>query len=285
MTSRERITKILSFKRPDRIGVHDIFLDDVLERWRGTGLTSDYAEMEDYFGLDFKIFDIDSVIEGEIPENFKSDKFTVLSFSEPFQRLCENSGLEETLRRLARSPKDFKKDLMRETEGILASLKLVFDRGLSFDGAWAWGDLAYNKRTYFSVDDYKKHLFPSHKEIFRFLNSKNLFVIFHSDGNIADFIPHLLEAGVRAFHPLEEKSHIDIDGLLKMHRKEMVFMGHVDIERFTRNRESSRELRDRIEILKENSFYIYQADYPITPNISLDDYRFVLESIKRYGAY
>lgn len=280
MTSRERILKILNFKRPDRIGIHDTFLETTIEKWKAAGLPSG-VEPEDYFGFDFDIYNIEEALLNDTPAG-KNEKFTCLSFSEPFQRICDMAGREDTLRLLGQYPERLHAELIDETDQILNSLRVVLDKGIKFDGAWAWGDLAYSGGLFFSIPAYKKLLLGLHKKIFEFLNSQNLFVLFHSDGMIYDLIPYLLEAGVRAIHPLEESSGIDIYRLLKNYKNDMVFMGYMDIGRHIRD---FKRLREKIDMLKSNSFYIYHADYPIMPAISFEDYALAIEAVKECGKY
>ena len=282
MTSKERIYKILDFKTPDRIGVNDIFLDTTIEKWEYDGLPENISP-EEYFDLDFELIDLDKISSKNISE-LKLNKFTCISFSEPFQRLCNIYGREETLKRLAAYPERLQTELIRETGRIIDSLRVTMRKGLTFDGAWIWGDLAYKDGLFFSISYYKRNLLPLHKKIFQFLNSQNLFILFHSDGKISDLIPYLLDAGVRALHPLEENSGMDICRLIKTYKDRMVFMGHMDIERLIANGDNFKEMRKRIDMLKKNS-YIYNADYPIMPNISFTDYNNVMKVIKECGAY
>ncbi len=281
MTSKERIHKILNFETPDRIGIHDSFLDSTIENWKTSGLPAGIT-LEDYFNFDFEIFDIEKVSSNNLKKSLHSEKFTILSFSEPFQRLCDLFGREDALRKMAHHPDEFRTDLIRETERILGAFQKILEEGVKFDGAWAWGDLAYNNGLFFSLSYYKELLYPLHKRLFQFLNQQGQFVLFHSDGDIGSLIPYLLDAGVRAFHPLEENSGMDIYELIKDYRNDMIFIGCMDIVKLIQD---MNKLKKKIEMLKKNSFYIYHADYPIAPNISFGDYSLAIESVRRNGAY
>ncbi|NQT06801.1 MAG: hypothetical protein HQ575_04595 [Candidatus Omnitrophica bacterium] len=283
MTSKERIHKLLNFNTPDRIGIHDTFLDDTLVKWRDVGMP-DNISPQDYFGFDFEIQDIDSAVKSSTPGKAKMEKFQIISFSEPFQRLCSSRGRENVLREMAYNPKRFSSDLIIETENIINSFHRIIRQRKQFDAAWAFGDLAYNKGMFFSPRIYKKLLLPLHREIFKYLNSESIYVFFHSDGNVMDLLPHLIDAGVRAFHPLEENSGMNIGKLINDYKDDMVFMGHMDIGRLISGG-SFDKLRERIEILKEKSFYIYHADYPIPPNIAFAEYKDAIEFLKEVGSY
>lgn len=284
MTSKERIYKILNFQTPDRIGIHDTFHDSTIEGWRRDGLPTNLSP-EDYFNFDFEVFDIKEVLSNELPGTQNSEKFVCLSFCEPFQRLCNIFGREDTLRKIALYPKKFQADLIQQTDSVLNSLQSALQKGLTFDGVWGWGDLAYKGGLFFSPSFYKRLLFPLHRKIFRFLDSQGLFILFHSDGMIYDLIPYLLDAGVKAFHPLEEDSGMDIYKLFKSYKDEMVFMGCINIARLIREKDCLRILKEKIDRLKDNSFYIYHSGYPIMPDISFKDYKRMIKTVKECGTY
>lgn len=282
MTSKERINKILDFETPDRIGVHDAFLDSTIKDWEKDGLPTDIS-LEDYFDFDIRVIDIDDALSKDSLRYKDDERFLCFSFSEPFQALSSAFGREETLKKLILYPKDTEKELRLETDRILNSLDaIVKKKELKIDGAWVWGDLAYNRGLFFSLSFYERVLLRLHKEIFNFLNSCGLPIFFHSDGNIIDLIPHLLDAGIRAIHPLEEASGMDINKLFREYKEKMVFMGYFNIGNMLKDRGVFKE---RIRMLRDNCSYIYQADYPIMPDMSFEDYSDAIEAVRREGLY
>lgn len=63
MTSRERISAVLSGRLPDRVPMHDGYWDESLERWQGEGLPSEAAgdrdRLWDYFGMEIRQISVD----------------------------------------------------------------------------------------------------------------------------------------------------------------------------------------------------------------------------------
>ncbi len=280
MTSKQRIKQILDFDVPDRIGIHDTFLESTLKGWKDNGLPKDLLP-EDYFNFDIKLIDIDDTL---LPLRAQDkEKFLCISFPEPFQSLCDAHTTQETLKKIASDPEGIKAELTLRADNMLDRLEKIIDKGhMKFDGAWVWGDAAYNGGLYYSISFYKETLLPIHKRIFSFLNSRGLPVFFHSDGNITELIPYLLDAGVKAIHPLESSSGMDIQELLNKYKKDLVFMGHMDIGRLLGDKELFRE---RISMLKNSCSYIYQADYPILPDVSLEDYSAAIDLLREAGSY
>jgi len=209
--------------------MYDTFLDATIDRWKADGFPH-YAAPADYFDFDIDIAGIEDLLAGNGSSYPGKDKYAVLAFSEPFQKLCDIMGREYTLRRLALYPKEVRERLVNLTYSLMSSIEAALAKGVLFDGVWVWGDVAYQKGLFFSPQWYRDNLLPLHKKIFRFVSSRGLSVFFHSDGDISEIIPDLLDAGVKAIHPLEESCGMDIKELIGNYRNDMVFVGHVDLE-------------------------------------------------------
>lgn len=263
--------------------MHDTFLDSTVDAWRSGGLPKG-VDPQDFFGLDLEMHSIDHILKSNNPPVSNNERFTLLEFSEPFQRLCDIYGREDAMRRLALFPKDFSRELSHEMEKTLEALSRALDKGFRFDGAWVWGDMAHKAGLFISPSWYRQHLLPIHREIFDLLSRKGLFIFFHSDGNIKDIIPSLVDLGVRALHPLEENSGMDVDSITKDYKRDLVFMGNVDIQGMLKEGSFDR-LREKIGRLKESGSYIYTADYPIFNDISFRDYSRALDVVRESGAY
>ena len=77
----------------------------------------------------------------------------------------------------------------------------------------------------------------------------------------------------------------DALNLMKEYKNDMVFIGHMDIERIFEEKTFFKKLKERIDLLKKSCFYIYSADYPIMPNISFKDYSRAIEAVRECGVY
>jgi len=281
MTSKERIKKSLNFKKPDRIGIYDIFTDETVKEWKDQGLPSD-KKIEDHFGYDFEVVPLEN---GDI-EVYDEKKFVSLSISEPFSKKCYSSGLEQVLGGMVYEPKRAIKEFGRITDDIIKSSSSLLEKTQAFDGVWLHGDLGYQRGPLFSIDTYKKMLMPLHKELCRFFESKGLEIIFHSHGNIKEIIPLLLGMGVKAVEPLETESGMDIFELRKEYKKDLVLFGNISFNSLKSSKEAfSEELEKKLAFMKEDGGYIYRMDKDITPDISFKDYSFAVDLVKKHGEY
>ena len=287
MTSKERINRILNFQTPDRVGIKDLFWDETRDSWQ----KALDADLDDYFDYDIRALGIEESVDdsGRLKKFFSDknkDRFLAMSFSEPFQRYVARYGLEPALENIAKEPKSVFKEFKEDLDNILSRAIDILDRGYEFDGLWLFGDLAHAQGTFFSPEFYKKYLFCFHKEICYFFASYGIPTILHSDGNIAGIIPLLIEAGFKALHPVQYSAGLDIGKLKREYKKEMAFFGNFDIDMMNFPREKLKTmLLRRLDICKEGGGYIFGLDSPLGPRTNLEDYKFILDMVKKHGRY
>jgi len=246
--------------------------------------------VEDYFDFDIRVLDIEKRLTDRDLAEFFSDKnsnrFRAMSFREPFQHYVDKVGLEQALENIGRMPEavfsEFKKDL----DKVLSKAIGVLDKGYKVDGLWLFGDLAYSQGLFFSPEFYEKHLFGFHKEVCYFFASYGIPAILHSDGNISTIIPQLIKAGFRALHPIQYSAGLDITDLKREYKKDIVFFGNFDIDmvRFPRDI-LKRSLIKRLDMCKEGGGYIFGLDGPLGPDVKVEDYQFIVETVKEHGRY
>jgi uroporphyrinogen decarboxylase len=278
--SKERIKKTLNFERPDRIGIYDVFSQETIAQWKEQGLPH-HEPCGDYFGHDFEIIPLAM----QEPERIDTSKFVCIAIDEPFARACATRGLEETLKKMAYEARDAMKLFSHMTERIMKDASVWVERNRStFDGVWLYGDLAYQRGLFFSLEMYQRLLYPLHKEICSYFTSYGLDILFHSDGNIHAALPSLIALGVKAVEPLQTDSGLDACKLKKEFGNDIVLFGNIAFDTLRSSRaDFENEVARKIGYLGKEGGYIYRMDKEITPDMPFDDYMFALEVIKRYG--
>ncbi len=307
MTSRQRVRATLDFKMPDRVGIADEFDGKAIISWREEGKLPQGVSAEEYFDFDIRLFgfnqdfrigekNIDLQLRLEHPftgesikEHYESarqkEKFLVLSCVEPFEHIAGTIGKEMLLSLMAEDADKASRLFSQSLEQTLGICQALFDKGYSFDGAWLWGDLAYGKGLLFSTDYYNAFLFDLHREMCDFFAKNGMPVIFHSDGNVSELIPPLIEAGVRAIEPLESDTGMDVGWIKKEYGKYIVLFGGIDEKMFSGRTSAEKEIRTKFKTLMRGGGYIYHADSPILDDIAFDDYAHVLRVVKEAGTY
>lgn len=102
-----------------------------------------------------------------------------------------------------------------------------------------------------------------------------------SDGDVEVLIPLLIEAGITCLWPLEIASGMDPVRLRKKFGKDIAFAGGIDKREIAKDRAAiERELRARIEPLRDGGGFIPHLDHAFPPDISYENFLYYLE-VKR----
>ncbi|MDE2126787.1 MAG: hypothetical protein KGJ62_09365 [Armatimonadetes bacterium] len=159
--------------------------------------------------------------------------------------------------------------------------------GIRFDGAWIFGDIAYNHAPFCSPRMYRSLVMPSHARLAGWFKSRGLPVIYHTDGDLRQLIPSFLEAGVDCLQPLEAKANVDVRALKKEYGDRAAFMGNIDIMVLITNDRSQieAEVAGKVPAAMKNGGYIYHSDHSIPPGVTWETYQYLMELIDAYGAY
>ncbi len=196
-------------------------------------------------------------------------------------------GPETFLPAMAIDPEWTKDIYMTDAELHVAAAEEMIGRGIEFDGAFLYDDLGYRNGTFFSPQDYMEQLFPAHKRLFEFFNSKGMPVILHSCGCVKDFIPYFIEAGLTCLQPLEVKAGMDLVELKKKYGDELAFMGGIDVRAMSADDPAviEEEIRTKVGFAKQGGGYIYHSDHSVPDDVSFEQYKRVIELVHKYGKY
>ena len=159
--------------------------------------------------------------------------------------------------------------------------------GFSFDGAFLFCDLGYRGGLFFSPKHYEEQLHPVFKELCRYFHSHDMQVLLHCCGKVKDLIPYFVEEGIDCLQPLEVKSEMDLIELKEKHGDKISFMGGIDVRLMALDdpKPIEKEIREKITVAKEGGGYIYHSDHSVPKNVSFDQYKRVIELVRKYGWY
>jgi uroporphyrinogen decarboxylase len=112
-------------------------------------------------------------------------------------------------------------------------------------------------------------------------------VILHCCGRVRDLIPYFIEEGIDCLQPLEVKSGMDLIELKEEFGGEISFMGGIDVRLMALDNPKplEREIREKLTAAKEDGGYIYHSDHSVPNNVSFQQYKRVIELVKKYGRY
>ncbi|OGG56340.1 MAG: hypothetical protein A3F84_22175 [Candidatus Handelsmanbacteria bacterium RIFCSPLOWO2_12_FULL_64_10] len=172
-------------------------------------------------------------------------------------------------------------------ELLVAMAKMMIEKGFDFDGAFLFNDMGYRNGPLFSPETYRRTLLETDRMVCDFFHSHGMPVILHSCGDVRKLIPGLIEAGFDCLQPLEVKAGMDLRELKPLYGDRMAFMGGIDVRAMAADdpRLIEEEIRGKFEVAKRGGGYIYHSDHSIPKNVSLGQYRRVMELVKECGRY
>ena len=139
-------------------------------------------------------------------------------------------GLDQFVMLEAEEPDLVQRWLEAEHSATLRSLEAQADCRSISPIAWIFADLAYRSGLMFSPRYLHDHgVFRHIHDMCEVLHGFGLKVIFHSDGDIRQMIPDLIEAGVDALAPIETTAGMDLGELKREYGDRVAFCGGLDM--------------------------------------------------------
>ena len=158
--------------------------------------------------------------------------------------------------------------------------------GVEYDGAFFSDDLGYRNAPLISPAMYRDLVLPHHKRLCDHFAKEGLRTILHSDGNVGPLIPHFLEAGFAALHPLEAKAELDVRDLKPKYGDRLVLFGNIDVRKLASDPEAiEEEIQAKVTAAKQGGGYIYHSDHSVPNDVSFANYQFAIEMLEKYGRY
>ncbi|HEY3268410.1 MAG TPA: uroporphyrinogen decarboxylase family protein [Armatimonadota bacterium] len=169
----------------------------------------------------------------------------------------------------------------------VSALDHLEQSGARFDGAWIYGDIAYNHGPFCSPAMYRRCVQPAQKKQIAWFHERGLKVIYHTDGDFRPLLPAFVETGMDCLQPLEAKAGIDVRALKPEWGNRFSFMGNIDATvLLTNDRDRiEAEVSSKIPLAKQGGGYLYHSDHSIPPGVTWDSYRFLMERVDAHGRF
>ena len=165
-------------------------------------------------------------------------------------------------------------------------IKQVFKKGIIFDDAFIWEDIAYNKGSIFPINFIKKALVPRYRKIITLLRENGVKVInLDCDGNVYELLPLWIESGINCIYPLEVAAGMDLLRLRKQYGKNLILTGGIDKRELTKGK---KEIDDQVSIVKElikDGGYFVQPDHHMPPDISYENLIYFINEVNKLCQY
>ena len=160
-------------------------------------------------------------------ERWKETDFVFCKTGGPYLRTAFLRGQTQFLMDIAADPVFVKEIVSRTTDHLIAIAREELRRwGLYSTGLAIYDDMAYNDSLMFSPRTYEDIFQPAIKRMVQAAKDAGArFVMFHSDGNIADALDGLIDAGVDAINPVEPRAGLDVVKLKEKYGTKLAFVG------------------------------------------------------------
>lgn len=215
------------------------------------------------------------------------NRWCFLAGVEGFEETRSLMGDEITLMAMAEDP-DWIRDVSRTfTDQMLRNFDAVMATGITPDGVWLYGDMAYNHATMCSPAMYKELIWPDHKRFAEWAHAHRMKIIFHTDGDVNGVMDLYVDAGFDCLQPLESKAGMDIRKLCPKYGRDLAFFGNIDVMLMGTNDldKIDHEMKTKFAAGKATKGYAYHSDHSVPPTVSWETYQFIMQRVERYGNY
>ena len=150
-----------------------------------------------------------------------------------------------------------------------------------FDGIRFADDWGYQRGITIGAKHWRKLIMPGLKAIFEYARQKNLTIMVHSDGDLTEIIPDLIQLGVQILNPIQPEC-MDILWLKREYGRHICFNGGISSQ-FTIPRGTPQQIQKEItaciKYMGKGGGYIIGPTKSLNKDIPVDNCKAVLTSI------
>jgi uroporphyrinogen-III decarboxylase len=145
-----------------------------------------------------------------------------------------------------------------------------------------WEDMAFNHGPLISPALFREFMIPEYQRITDVLHAHGVKVMYvDCDGRIAELLPLWLEAGVNTMFPWEVRCNDDPSEWRRKMGRDLLIIGAIDKMALIAGREAiDAEVKRRIPLMREGG-YIPVVDHRVPPDVTLDNYKYYLDVLRR----
>lgn len=244
--------------------------------------------LKDYGWPDPDLFEYDNIpIELE-----KWSEFAVLcSGASVFQHPCFVRGMDKLLMDLTRNPDMANFLLDRFADFYCEYYSRIFEAaGDMIDLFWIADDFGMQDKLMMSPSHFEQYFVPRLKKLIDMAKSHGAKVLLHSDGNVREIIPRLIEIGVDILDPIQpEAEGMEPGEIKKEFGDQLCLRGGVSAQDVlsTGSPENVREeVKRRIDQLGPGGGYILSPGHPVLQvDIPTENIITMYRTAREYGKY
>ena len=154
---------------------------------------------------------------------------------------------------------------------------------LGFDFIWTADDLAYRTGPLMSPRMFRDLFLPRMRKV---ADSISIPWVFHSDGNLAELMPDLLDLGISGINPVEPEA-MDIVAAKRRWGDQICLLGNVSVHLLSAGSpgEVRAEVRRLLREVAPGGGYILTSGNSLASYCRPENVRAMVETLQEYGAY
>jgi len=185
-----------------------------------------------------------------------------------FEKSWYMRGFERMLMDLAVNPELAREIMRRVTDYCIATLTRVLEAARGrVDVVFTADDIGGQNGLLMSLGMWEEHLKPHHVRLNRALHEFGVKVMYHSDGDVMDAVPGLIDMGIDVLQALQfSAGAMDARVLKDSYGDRLCFEGGIDVQTtlpFGTADDVRREVVERIEVLGRHGGYILGPSHAI----------------------
>lgn len=210
----------------------------------------------------------------------------------PLERAFAMQGMDTFLVNLAVNP-EFAEALLKKITGLCKQLMGNFLRecGDLIDIIKIGDDLGTQTSLMISPKMYRKVLKPLHADYIQFIKERTpARLFFHTDGDVFDLIPDLIEIGVDILNPIQTSAGkmADLSELKRRFGDRLVFCGAIDTQRILPYGTPDvvrQEVRRVIGLLGHGGGYMVASVHTIMSDVPPENILAMVDAVEAFGRY
>mgnify|MGYP005857232461 CR=1 FL=1 len=195
-----------------------------------------------------------------------------------YERSYAIMGWNEFMLNIAANPKVVEELMDKVTEYKIEHAKKMVEMG--FKIAHHGDDLGTQSGGFFSKDTFTKYIYPRLKRDWEVFTNANLPIMLHCCGNLIDFIPQLIDIGLKILEPVQPC--MDLAYLKKEYGKDLVFFGGINTQvlPYITPEETKKLTRDTIRILGKGGGHIIAPSQELMNDVPVENIKALVETIR-----
>jgi uroporphyrinogen decarboxylase len=134
---------------------------------------------------------------------------------------------------------------------------------------------------------YRRMILPADQRRNEWCHEHGMQTILHSCGCVKGLIPSLIDAGFDCLQPLEVKAGMDLRDLKPSYGDRIAFFGGINTMLMEKADDGpiEEEIRVKFAAAMPGGGYLYHSDHSIPTDVGFARYSFVMDCVRRCGAY